>query len=357
MMPCGTKFNTSSKVIMENDNFPLISILVAARNEEANIGACLDSLIKQEYPKEKFEIWVGDDQSEDKTADIVREYTLLHPNVHVFSVVTCVLHQKGKSNVLAQLAHQANGEFLFITDADITMKPTWIKTMLPYFTAEVGVISGVVATKGASLFAKLQNAEWLFYMTHGHRSFEKGKPLTAVGGNMAVRTSAYWITGGYEQMPFSITEDFELFKQIRERGFAFQSVFNAQVLGCTNPLSSFSALIKQRRRWFTGAMQLPFIFSAGLIFSLSLLIILLVVAGLGYWKLSIFLFLIKWVLDVNFLAKTYRELGLRVDAGVWLYWPCSLVFNTLLLLLQFMPGAVEWKGRMYDEKYVVAGNL
>jgi cellulose synthase/poly-beta-1,6-N-acetylglucosamine synthase-like glycosyltransferase len=342
---------------MENELFPEISVLVAARNEEANIAACLDALIAQDYPAEKLEIWVGDDQSEDRTAAIVAGYAQRYPNVHLFSVETCVLHQKGKSNVLAQLAHQAKGEFLFITDADVTLGPLWLKTMLPYFTDQVGVITGVVATKGNSLFAKLQNAEWLFYMAHGHRNFENGKPVTAVGGNMAVKTSAYWQTGGYEHIPFSVTEDLELFKEIRKKGFTFQSVFNAEVLGYTNPLLSFSALIKQRRRWFTGALQLPLIFSAGLLFSWSLLLILLIVAAFVSWKVAVFLFFVKWMLDIGFLIKTYRQLHLKADAGVWLYWPCSMVFNTLLLILQLMPGAVEWKGRKYEEKYVVGDRL
>ncbi len=341
---------------MENDALPLISILVAARNEEANIAACLDALISQDYPKDKFEIWIGDDQSEDNTAAIVMEYAIKYPNVHLFSVEACVLHQKGKSNVLAQLAPQAKGEFLFITDADVTLGPLWLKTMLPYFTPQVGVITGVVATKGNSLFAKLQNAEWLFYMAHGHSNFERGKPVTAVGGNMAVRASAYWLTGGYEQISFSVTEDLELFKEIRKKGFTFHSVFNAESLGFTNPLPSFGALIKQRRRWFTGAMQLPLIFVVSLVFSWSLLLILLIVAVFA-WKAALLLFLVKWLMDIGFLIKTYRQLHLKVDAGVWLYWPYSLVFNTLVLALQLMPGAVEWKGRKYEEKYVVADGL
>src|SRR5579872_3051029 len=231
---------------MQTDNIPLISILVAARNEEANIGACLDALLKQDYPKEKIEIWVGDDQSEDNTGSIARAYTERYNYVHLLSVETQLKHQRGKSNVLAQLAHQAKGDFLFVTDADMTVVPAWISCMMNYFSPEVGIITGVTAVKGKRLFDKLQNAEWLFYTGHGHFNAQRGKPVTAMGNNMAVRTSAYWQTGGYENIPFSVTEDYELFREISKKGFKFKTVFEKNALGFTHPLPTFDALIDRK---------------------------------------------------------------------------------------------------------------
>ncbi len=176
---------------MQTDSLPMISILVAARNEEPNIAACLDALFNQDYPKDRFEIWVGDDQSEDDTAAIVQSYTSKYPNVHLLSIETQLKHQRGKSNVLAQLAQQAKGEYFFITDADTTVVPEWLNCMMGYFSPEIGVITGVTAIKGTSLFARLQKAEWLFYTAQGHLYAQKGKPVTAMGNNMAVRASVY----------------------------------------------------------------------------------------------------------------------------------------------------------------------
>jgi glycosyltransferase involved in cell wall biosynthesis len=66
---------------MDANIYPSIWVLVAARNEEANIAACLDALIRQAYPKDKFEIWVGDDGSEDGTAAIIASFEKSHLNI------------------------------------------------------------------------------------------------------------------------------------------------------------------------------------------------------------------------------------------------------------------------------------
>jgi len=53
-------------------NTPLVSIIIACRNEEKFIAECLDSIIKQGYPKDKIEIFIMDGMSEDKTRDIIK---------------------------------------------------------------------------------------------------------------------------------------------------------------------------------------------------------------------------------------------------------------------------------------------
>ena len=173
-----------------------------------------------------------------------------------------------------------------------------------------------------------------------------------MGNNMAVRADVYWQTGGYENIPFSVTEDYELFRQTIQRGFQFRTVLEPHGLAYTNPLPTFNALIKQRRRWFTGAMQLPKPFVAGLLFLWASLPIALLVGFLTNWYIAGAMFLLKYLLDLGMLFKTYRDLKLKPDAGVWLYTPWSLVANTIFLFLQFIPGPVEWKGRKYEQAYV-----
>ncbi len=66
-------------------DFPFVTIIVPARNEERNIAFCLESLLAMDYPR--FEIFVVDDHSTDRTAEIVREIIwrhALHPDVRLF---------------------------------------------------------------------------------------------------------------------------------------------------------------------------------------------------------------------------------------------------------------------------------
>jgi cellulose synthase/poly-beta-1,6-N-acetylglucosamine synthase-like glycosyltransferase len=336
---------------MDLHDYPLVSVLIAARNEEANIAACLDAICAQTYPAERMEIWVGNDQSEDGTAEIVMCYEKAYPNIHSLLIESQWKHLKGKANVLAQLAHKARGDYYFITDADVAVQPDWIKTMLASFTTGVGVITGVTAVEGKSLFARLQNAEWLFYTAHGDMNAKKDKPVTAMGNNMAVTKQAYWKTGGYENIPFSVTEDYELFKRVIKNGHTFKSVFLQGALAYTKPLPTFKALLYQRKRWFTGAFQLPLQFIIGLVILWSFLPFLLVVGYFLGWRIAASLLLIKWTADVYLLRKSYKTLGLNIDTAVWIYTPVSAICNAIFLLYQFMPAPVQWKGRKYEKPY------
>lgn len=60
------------------NNLPFVSIIIPCRNEEKFIGKCLDSIIAQEYPKDKFEVLVVDGMSDDKTREIIKEYSKQH---------------------------------------------------------------------------------------------------------------------------------------------------------------------------------------------------------------------------------------------------------------------------------------
>jgi len=336
---------------MDIAHLPFISILVAARNEEANIASCIEALLNQNYPAEKTEIWVGNDQSEDGTSNIIKNFVESNQRVHLLEIEKPIMHLSGKANVLAQLAHQVKGEYLLITDADSTVEPTWVKTMLSYFEPGVGVITGVTVVKGRSLFAALQNAEWLFYTAHGHYNALRGKPVTAMGNNMAVSSAAYREIGGYENIPFSVTEDYELFRNILKNGFSFKSVFEHDALGYTEPHPTFKLLLHQRKRWFTGAFQLPIGFVLGLIALWAFLPVLLIMSYFTGWLSPLLIFCIKWITDIIFLAFNYRKLKLKVDMAVWLYTPFFSVCNTIFLFYQFMPDPVQWKGRKYLKTY------
>jgi cellulose synthase/poly-beta-1,6-N-acetylglucosamine synthase-like glycosyltransferase len=149
-------------------NGPAVSVLVAARNEETNIGACLAALLDQEFLPERFEIWVGDDDSQDHTAFIVNEMRKSDPRIHLLPISEKRTGMPGKANVLAQLAHYAKGDLILITDADVRVGTGWIRTMVECFTPDIDMISGVVTLYGRSLFAQLQNADWLFFCCRVH---------------------------------------------------------------------------------------------------------------------------------------------------------------------------------------------
>ena len=97
-------------------NLPRVSIIVPARNEETYIRKCIDSLLKQVYPD--FEIILVNDESSDKTLDIMHEYKKSNNRIKVVNVTQPNEYWIGKNWACYQGYLKSNGKLLLFTDAD-----------------------------------------------------------------------------------------------------------------------------------------------------------------------------------------------------------------------------------------------
>lgn len=333
----------------EASKAPSISILVAARNESKNIASCLQSLLHLNYPLHKIEILVGDDDSEDETAAIIDAIAAKHQQVKRVPIQASTSHVKGKANVLMQLAQEANGTFLLITDADILVSPEWVNELLAHVTSDqVGIVSGTTLVYDASISGQLQGIDWLYFMGL-LKSFELiGIPGTAVGNNMIIRKKAYESTGGYAEIPFSVTEDFSLYKAVRRNGWLTRNILTPKSLNISAPVYPFSALLHQRKRWLIGARQLPLYW--WLLFGLLASVMpALIVLAFYYPAWALQLWLIKFALQSLFILVVQHRIGLRKQIGkLLLYegygWFVSLCTQAFFLL----PVGMEWKKRKYN---------
>lgn len=98
-----------------------VSVLIPARNEVANIGRCLEGLLRQDYTP--LEILVLDDHSEDGTAGIVARYASQHPNLQYLKGKAIPPGWTGKNWACHQLSEMASGDILIFTDADNWHEP------------------------------------------------------------------------------------------------------------------------------------------------------------------------------------------------------------------------------------------
>jgi 1,2-diacylglycerol 3-beta-glucosyltransferase len=255
---------------------PKISILVAARNEASNILVCLQSLAGLDYDPQKIQILIGNDQSTDKTAEIISHFIADKPQFLLVEINSQLNNLQGKANVLAQLSQQATGDWLFFTDADMILPPTWLKAMLAntgdstqekvqkskinnsitnshaaFITGFTTVNHQAQANFLAKLFAILQACDWTFYVGVMHFFALFNLPLTAMGNNMAVEKKVYDAVGGYQNLAFSLTEDYALFKKIISQNYDFQQLANKNCLAFTNAAPTLKQFFAQRKRWAT----------------------------------------------------------------------------------------------------------
>jgi cellulose synthase/poly-beta-1,6-N-acetylglucosamine synthase-like glycosyltransferase len=324
-----------------------VSILVAARNEADNIVRCLRALDALNFPKNQLDIWIGNDLSTDTTEELVLNYIAGKPHYHYRLISEPWPGLKGKANVLAQLAREAQGDYFFFCDADIAVQPTWLHDMLRHFQKNVSVVVGVTRMTPTGGFAALQSLEWLVSLAT-MRFFSYGNiPFTGMGNNMAVTRKAYQATGGYEAIEFSIVEDYALFQAILSRGYAFVQAFRPGLVSVSEPAPTFPQLLQQRKRWVKGAMQAPLLirltFYASALFLPLLLGLILFFPKVTLALAGLHFLLVAGVAALTLLILHQPDLAWYIPV-FWLYF---LVINPLMLINYLLPAPVEWKGRTY----------
>ncbi|MEZ0483961.1 glycosyltransferase family 2 protein [Fibrella aquatica] len=329
---------------------PYVSILVAVRNEEANIENCLRALVDLKYPIHRLEVLIGNDGSTDASARIVQAFIASKPHFHLFDAGPgedeTVMN--GKANLLAQLAKRASGEFLLITDADVRVPPSWLTGMLAEFTPDTGIVTGTTLTEGSSLWARLQAVDWLLAFGLIHLGTYLGLPLTGSGNNLAVRRRAYDDVGGFAGIPFSVVEDYTLFQTIVAKGYGYAHRLDADVLAQTLPAPTLTTYLQQRKRWMRGAFSLPLPLLGGVIFQ-YLLVPLLLIVSLFSAKTALFIYLTKWLIQNAVLLWTLqRTRQVRRWFDALLYEPYQVILGTLSMVYYLLPIPIRWKGRTYN---------
>lgn len=325
----------------------MVSILIAARNEEKNIINCLQAIAGLSYPASGLEVLIGDDHSEDQTAFLARQFIQDKPHFKIIHITHTIGKAKGKANVLAQLALQAKGDFLFITDADVQVPPRWIETMMEACLPDTGIVTGTTLVKGPGVFNKLQSLDWLFALGLIHLASTVNIPVTVLGNNMLVTKQAYLATGGYENMPFSVTEDFVLLRAVIQRGFGFVHVVQAYALAFTEPAANLGEWLQQRKRWMRGAFQLPLYLVMPLLLQALLLPLLIGLFFFFPW-LTAGIFGFKTVLQaVILLWMIYKLKYFQLLPFIFLFEPYFTVVSFAGLVYYLWPGKIVWKGRKY----------
>ena len=326
---------------------PFASILIAARNEEANIERCIKSIKSQNYPVNKFEILVGNDRSNDTTLSILRSLEKSIPNLIVVDIKELKHQQHGKMNVLAQLGEIAKGNVLLFTDADTVLPNNWITLMVDQLKKGYGFVTGTTLIKSDSVIGKLQSIEWMHAIGMMKVLSDLRINVSTLGNNMGISKEAYRSVGGFMQIPFSITEDHEIFHQVCRKGYSSFHIFEKPLVAYSSPLRSFWDLLIQRKRWMKGAFSLPIPMLAILILN-SLFVPLLIILSIHYITLGLAIFLLKVIIQSLFIGTLHKKLNERLRPDLILIYEFYFALINLSALIVYMiPIRIVWKGRRY----------
>lgn len=331
-------------------DFPRVSILVAARNEERDLPQLLASLDALDYPAERLEILIADDQSEDQTARLIRDWAKDRVNRRLISIrqeQVALYQRNGKANALAIMAKEATGELLFFTDADCEVPARWIREGIGCFDEKTGLVIGITQVMSRGFFGKMQEIEWWNTLGIVKAVTDLRLPSTGLGNNMIISKAAYLASGGFEGIPHSVTEDLEISRAIRSARFEIRHQVSVDLLVKTKAEDSWSSLLKQRKRWVTGAATLSIPWLILLAFQFLFFPMVFILIALS-WKVGWTVWALKIFCQSPFLRSFAKKASQKIGLFPLIFFDFyQIVSLSLTILYYFWPSKVEWKSRNY----------
>ncbi|MBL0070938.1 MAG: glycosyltransferase [Bacteroidetes bacterium] len=337
-----------------------VSVIVAARNEELQIGNLLQSLLTQYYPPSKFQVIISNDFSTDKTAEacIALQHKFQQSGIQFILINPLENQPSGKKAALERAIILATGELILTTDADCIVSPDWIASFSAKFAiSSAQMITGFVKlNNGENLFADLQAIDVLSLSGVGATSVIKNKPLMCNGANLAFTKTAFVEAGGYS---YGIDQpggdDTYLMLKINQL-FPGKVVFNEdpKSIVTTNPQPNFKHFVKQRIRWASKVKYYneSYVKATGLlIFAVNLVLILVALFALiGWlnWIVALTLWILKATADALFLFHlatfTSQHRLLFVFLPAQILYPFYSLAGTFIAMKKM---DYEWKNRNY----------
>ncbi|MBO6795456.1 MAG: glycosyltransferase [Balneolaceae bacterium] len=239
------EFTSIADVRQDTISVKKVSICIPARNEEANIGRCVESVLAQTYPN--VEVLVLDDQSEDRTPEILKELSDSDSRLKVLSGTPKPDDWLGKPWACHQISKAATGDILVFLDADVWIEPKTISkavqalnfqdsiTIWPQQKVESFWENIIVPTVYFSLLTLLpsvyvhRSPRW---MPKFLQPFLNPKFVAACGQFIAFNKSAYEQLGGHERVQNQVVEDMELARALKNSGLSIRMYNGIDAVYC-----------------------------------------------------------------------------------------------------------------------------
>lgn len=230
--------------------FPRITLMVAAYNEQDSIAETLDYALRADYPGE-FEIVVADDGSTDRTREIVAAYAERDARVRLFAA-----EHGGKANTLNAALANVSAPLVATIDADTLLMPYSLGravARLMVSPPDTVAVAGAVLVRNSRDNLLTRAQEWDYFL--GIATVKRGQALlqgtlVAQGAFSVYDTTALKLEGGW---PDRIGEDIVLTWRLLLRGG--RSVFEPTAVAFTEAPTSWRAFARQRQRWARGMIE------------------------------------------------------------------------------------------------------
>ncbi len=223
-------------------SLPSVSLVVAAWNEVGVIGAKLENSVALDYPKERLEIVIGSDGSDDGTDERVAGYG--DPRVRLDRA-----DRVGKIGVLNRVVPTTTGEILVFSDANTVIEPAAIRKLVRHFAdRRVGCVCGRLRLYNPRNETFEESAYWSYESFLKLREGRRGVVMGANGGIYALRRSLF------PKLPSNtVVEDFVIATRCLLRGY--QVVYDPEALAWEETTEDYAKERQRRVRIAAGNFQ------------------------------------------------------------------------------------------------------
>lgn len=236
------------------EDAPFVTIMVPAHNEGKVITQTVEALLRLDYPHDRYEIIVINDNSSDNSSELLANLQAKNPSRNLIIINTDkVTGGKGKSNALNIGFKQSRGEYIAIYDADNTPEKTALRYLVGEITHDpsLGAVIGKFRTRNrdASLLTRFINIETLSFqwMAQAGR-WKLFKLCTIPGTNFIMRREIIERIGGWDVK--AIAEDTEISFRIYMMGYRIK--FQPKSVTWEQEPQTLKVWFKQRTRWAKG---------------------------------------------------------------------------------------------------------
>ena len=338
----------------KSDPHTRVSIIVAARDEEANINKTIDDLIAQQYPEALTEIIIIDDHSTDRTAEIVLSYS--DRNVKLIKLNEDRALNSYKKKAIQTAIGTCTGDLIITTDADCRMGLDWLATIVNlYEEKNYKMISSPVAYfQEKSFFERLQSLEFLYLIGLGASTIGNKQPSTCNGANLAYEKATFYEVGGFQGIDDLASGDDELLLHKIAAKYPDKIGFlkNREAIVYTHAKETLSSFIQQRKRWASKSTRYKnkaIIVLGVLIWIFNLSILSNFITGLfipGFLTVMFYQLLVKMLLETLFL---WDVTGFAKRRSLLILIPVLNVLHIIYIVyigIAGNSGKYNWKGRM-----------
>ena len=234
--------------VQKRDITPKVSLIIAAYNEEASIAKRLDNVLQLDYPKDKLEVIVASDGSDDRTEEVVARYA--DRGVHLLR-----LPRRGKIHALNDAVAHAHGEILVFSDANSIYDRQAIRKLVRNFAdPAVGGVGGntiYTTEEDADTCSEGENLYWNYDKWLKEMESRTGSIISAHGAIYAIRRELY-----QPLQDSAVTDDFAISTGVIEQGYrlVFEREAKAYEVAIPRAGREFARKVRMMTRGLRGVL-------------------------------------------------------------------------------------------------------